>query len=66
VWACAKLAVVPRHARVVAVDAPHHVTQRGNNLQKIFFHDAIAAFYLALLADQSRHGLRNLGLLPDA
>ena len=28
---------VPRIARVVAVGAPHHVTQRGNNRQQVFF-----------------------------
>jgi hypothetical protein len=38
--ACAKLEAVPRGARVVAVGAPHHVTQRGNNRQKVFVHDS--------------------------
>jgi putative transposase len=52
---------------VVAVGAPHHVTQRGNNRQKTFFHDSDCRFYLALLADQSRrYGLGILGycLMP--
>jgi putative transposase len=53
---------------VVAVGAPHHVTQRGNNRQKTFFHDSDCRFYVALLADQSRrHGLGILGycLMPN-
>jgi putative transposase len=53
---------------VVAVGAPHHVTQRGNNRQKTFFYDSDCRFYLALLADQGRrHGLRILGycLMPN-
>ncbi len=53
---------------MVAVGAPHHVTQRGNNRQKTFLYDSDCRFYLALLADQSRrHGLGILGycLLPN-
>jgi putative transposase len=53
---------VPRTARVVAVAAPHHVTQRGNNRQQTFFTDAQRRYYLSLLAEQSRlHELRILG-----
>ena len=40
---------VPRIARVVAVGAPHHVTQRGNNRQKVFFSAADRGIYLSLL-----------------
>jgi hypothetical protein len=29
---------------VVAVGAPHHVTQRGNTRQKTFFHDSDRRF----------------------
>jgi putative transposase len=53
---------------VVAVGAPHHVTQRGNNRQKTFLYDSDCRFYLALLADQSRrHDLGMLGycLMPN-
>jgi putative transposase len=53
---------------VVAVGVPHHVTQRGNNRQKVFFHESDYRFYLALLADQCRrHGLQILGycLMPN-
>jgi REP element-mobilizing transposase RayT len=47
---------------VVAVGAPHHVTQRGNNRQKTFLYASDCRFYLALLASQSRrHGLGILG-----
>jgi putative transposase len=59
---------MPRDARVVAVGAPHHVTQRGNNRQKVFFHDSDRRFYLVLLAEQCRrHELRILGycLMPN-
>jgi len=35
--------VVPRHARVVAVGAPHHVAQRGNTARKPSSTTAIAA-----------------------
>lgn len=59
---------MPRTARVVAAGAPHHVTQRGNNRQRVFFHDIDRRLYLALLAEQSRqHQLRILGfcLMPN-
>lgn len=59
---------MPRTSRVVAAGAPHHVTQRGNNRQNVFFHDIDRRLYLALLAEQSqRHKLRILGfcLMPN-
>jgi len=40
---------MPRIARTVAVDVAHHVTQRGNNRQTIFFGDEDRRFYLCLL-----------------
>jgi putative transposase len=53
---------VPRIARVVAVGVPHHVTQRGNNRQQIFFTDLDRRFYLMLLRHHGeRHGFRILG-----
>ena len=58
---------MPRTARVVAVGAPHHVTQRGNNRQQVFFSNAQRRYYLALLGDEAdRHRLRILGycLMP--
>ena len=45
---------VPRIARVVAVGAPHHVTQRGNNRQKVFFSAADRGIYLSLLGSHCR------------
>jgi putative transposase len=53
---------------VVAVGAPHHVTQRGNNRQKIFFSDSDRQVYLAFLAERCRKfGLTLLGycLMPN-
>ncbi len=45
-------------ARVVAVGVPHHVTQRGNNRQRIFDSDQDRLLYLKLLGEYSaRHGL---------
>ena len=44
---------MPRQARVVAVGAPHHITQRGNDRQDVFFLDSDRAAYLALLAHYS-------------
>jgi putative transposase len=48
-------------ARVVAVGIPHHITQRGNNRQTVFFSDEDRGLYLRLLGESSRrHGLRLL------
>ena len=38
-------------ARVVAAGVPHHVTQRGNRRQQVFFCDADYASYLSLLSE---------------
>ena len=47
-----------RLARVVASGVPHHVTQRGNRRQPVFFSDADYRTYLHLLHEQSlRWGL---------
>lgn len=43
-----------RLARVVAAGAPHHVTQRGNRRQQVFFGDDDYRAYLALLAEGCR------------
>ena len=40
-----------RLARVVAVGYPHHVTQRGNRRQPVFFSDDDYAAYLELLGE---------------
>ncbi len=43
-----------RLARVVAAGLPHHVTQRGNRRQPVFFGDEDYAVYRALLAENCR------------
>ncbi len=40
---------MPRQPRVVAVGAPHHITQRGNNRQDVFLLDDDRRRYLATL-----------------
>lgn len=42
---------MPRMARVVAPNTPHHVTQRGNRRQTTFFGDADYLHYLQLAAE---------------
>ena len=42
-----------RIARVVVPGAPHHVMQRGNNRQSVFFDDDDRNTYLALLKQLS-------------
>jgi putative transposase len=43
-----------RLARVVAAGVAHHVTQRGNRRQQVFFNDEDYAAYRALLAEGCR------------
>jgi putative transposase len=43
---------MPRSARIVIPDVPHHVTQRGNNGQDVFFTDDDRRTYLATLRDR--------------
>jgi putative transposase len=43
-----------RLARIVIPDIPHHVTQRGNRRQQVFFGEADYRAYLDLLAEQTR------------
>ena len=53
---------MPRVARIVVPEVAHHVTQRGNNRQDVFFVDDDRREYLALLKQQAhRHGLTVLG-----
>lgn len=42
-----------RIARIIGVGYPHHITQRGNNRQKIFGDDKDRIFYLKLLKKYS-------------
>ncbi len=45
-----------RYARIIVPGAPHHVTQRGNRREPIFFEDGDQEVYRDLLAEQAaRH-----------
>jgi putative transposase len=53
---------MPRVARIVVPGVPHHVTQRGNNRQDVFFVEDDRRVYLDLLGEQAeRFGLQVLG-----
>ena len=43
-----------RLARIVVPGAPHHVTQRGNRRQPVFFEDGDYRYYLALLSEAAK------------
>ncbi|MEA2101204.1 MAG: transposase [Thermodesulfobacteriota bacterium] len=45
---------MPRIARVCAIDYPHHITQRGNNREPVFFDNEDREFYLKVLSRYSR------------
>jgi len=45
---------MPRVARIVVPDAPHHVTQRGNRREEVFFTDRDRYVYLDLLQTYCR------------
>jgi len=44
---------MPRFARAVVPNCPHHVTQRGNNRQDVFFVPDDYALYLDILREQA-------------
>jgi putative transposase len=49
---------MPRLARAIAVGCAHHVTQRGNNRQPVFFVDQDRQVYWELLQEQAqKYGL---------
>ena len=53
---------MPRRPRFVLPGTPHHITQRGNNRQDVFFSDQDRIHYLQILHYQSRrHDVRLLG-----
>jgi putative transposase len=57
-----------RLARIVVPDVPHHVTQRGNRRQPVFFRDEDYAAYRQLVAQALAHeGVRCLAwcLMPN-
>jgi putative transposase len=45
---------MPRIARVIAPEYPHHITQRGNNRATVFFDDEDRRVYLKLLIDYTQ------------
>jgi putative transposase len=50
---------MPRMSRVIVPGVPHHVTQRGNRREDIFFTDEDRQRYLQLLLEYScKHGLK--------
>ena len=42
---------MPRLARTVFANLPHHITQRGNRREDVFFDDEDRQFYLELLGE---------------
>jgi putative transposase len=53
---------MPRTARIAVPQVPHHITQRGNNRQDVFFVDDDRRVYLSILKEQSeKYGLEILG-----
>ena len=52
---------MPRIARVCAEGYPHHITQRGNNKEKVFFEDADRGLYLDILQRyKNKYGIKIL------
>ena len=45
---------MPRIARIVMENVPHHITQRGNYEQKIFYSDKDRMYYLKLMKKYSQ------------
>ena len=45
---------MPRRARIVIPGVPHHMTQRGNNRQDVFFVPDDRKMYLELLREQAQ------------
>lgn len=45
---------MPRHARIIFPGIPHHVTQRGNHREPVFFSEADCLAYLHLLQEKCR------------
>ena len=53
---------MPRIARTVATGYPHHITQRGNNRQDVFFINDDRQVYLDYLKlNADRYGLEVFG-----
>ena len=53
---------MPRTARIAIPDVPHHITQRGNNRQDVFFVDDDRRVYLSYLKEHcEKYGVELLG-----
>jgi putative transposase len=53
---------MPRLARLIVPGIPHHLTQRGNRRQRVFFSEEDKSYYLKILKDNMEGtGLRILG-----
>lgn len=60
-----KMPYMPRIARVVVPDYPHHITQRGTNKTNIFFDDGDRRYFLQCLKDWTAKARdKDMGLLP--
>ena len=53
-WFVLSFALMTRLARMVVSGLPHHVTQRGNRREPIFFEDGDQEIYRDLLGEQAR------------
>ena len=51
-----RVTIMPRASRVVVAGCPHHVTQRGNNRQDIFFVDDDRRVFVELLREAELPG----------
>ena len=62
---------MPRLARAVFPTIPHHITQRGNRCEDVFFSDEDRFFYLELLQhyskkyNEQKNGVRSLILQQE-
>jgi putative transposase len=59
---------MPRIARLLAINHPHHITQRGNNKETVFFDEEDRKFYLKLLkkySDQWNFNIWAYCLMPN-
>ena len=48
---------MPRRARIVIPEIPHHVTQRGNQRQDVLFNDGDRRAYLGILAEENPNNI---------
>ncbi len=58
---------MPRAARLILAGQAHHIVQRGNNRQMIFFEDADRRFFLSALGEAlAAHGCQLHAYVPLA